>query len=227
MIVILNDNDDDDNLQGCPPAGGYLGSYQRIRHLSGLSEGPPGGYPPNNYGWPKLNFDQNSTWTFFRPPHPSMGPYSGYRSESQYRWRFILYLSFWSGSQYGGLPNFSFQIMISYMILNCSGSQYGGSPDRFRDDFGRVRGDPTLDPRWYFPQISQKSSSEAMVFSYRNKDVGGREDTPACDNCCINCLQFHFWYLSDQKQLLWHCDVGLSESEKAGSNLWWRRVMTT
>ena len=48
--------DDDDNVnvvvQGLPPAGGsYLGSYQRIRHLSGLSEGPSGGYPPNNYGY--------------------------------------------------------------------------------------------------------------------------------------------------------------------------------
>ena len=62
-----------------------------------------------------------------------MGPYSGYRSESQYRWLFILYGSFY--------------------LSNCSGSQYGGSPDRFRDDFGRVRGDPALDPRWRFPQI--------------------------------------------------------------------------
>ena len=54
-IVKLLDYHDDDkngnlNAQGCTPGGGYLGSYQRIRHLSGLSEGPPGGYPPNNYG---------------------------------------------------------------------------------------------------------------------------------------------------------------------------------
>ena len=51
-FVVLDDDNVNVVVQGLPPAGGsYLGSYQRIRHLSGLSEGPSGGYPPNNYGY--------------------------------------------------------------------------------------------------------------------------------------------------------------------------------
>ena len=51
-FVVLDDDNINVVFQGLPPAGGsYLGSYQRIRHLSGLSEGPSGGYPPNNYGY--------------------------------------------------------------------------------------------------------------------------------------------------------------------------------
>ena len=52
FVVLDDDNVNVVVVQGLPPAGGsYLGSYQRIRHLSGLSEGPSGGYPPNNYGY--------------------------------------------------------------------------------------------------------------------------------------------------------------------------------
>ena len=51
-VLVLEDDNVNVVVQGLPPAGGsYLGSYQRIRHLSGLSEGPSGGYPPNNYGY--------------------------------------------------------------------------------------------------------------------------------------------------------------------------------
>ena len=51
-VLVLEDDNVNIVVQGLPPAGGsYLGSYQRIRHLSGLSEGPSGGYPPNNYGY--------------------------------------------------------------------------------------------------------------------------------------------------------------------------------
>jgi len=96
-----------------PPVGGYLGSYHRIRHLSGLSEGPPGppglggpGGPPGGPGGPPGG--PGGPY----PPSYSMGQYpGGYRSESQY-----------------------------------SGSQYGESPDRFREEFGRARGDG--DPRY-------------------------------------------------------------------------------